>query len=65
MISRAVNEKLKTNLIKVNKKKPQAFIKLINKIFKNQQIIDKKKRIIHEGEYVLIPLVQGEKNINK
>jgi len=44
--------------IKIKKRNGQEFIKLINKLFKKNMIIDQKSKIMYENEFILFPLIQ-------
>ena len=46
--------------LKIKKENGQTLIKLLNKKFKNQKIIDKKHKILRENDYILFPLIENK-----
>jgi len=55
----------KIQYLKIKKEKGQEFIKLINREFKNDQIIDRKYKIFIENDFILFPLIDNEDLINR
>ncbi len=55
----------KIQYLKIKKENGQEFIKLINREFKNVQIIDKKYKIFIENDFILFPLIDNEDIINR
>ena len=56
---------LKIQYLKIKKENGQEFIKLINREFKNVQIIDRKYKIFIENDFILFPLIDNEDIINR
>ena len=46
--------------IKIKKEDGQRFIKLMNKTFTKQSIIDHKIKVIHDNNYILFPIIENE-----
>lgn len=55
----------KIQYLKIKKENGQEFIKLINREFKNDQIIDRKYKIFIENDFILFPLIDNEDKINR
>lgn len=55
----------KIQYLKIKKENGQEFIKLINREFKNDQIIDRKYKIFIENDFILFPLIDNEDLINR
>ena len=55
----------KIQYLKIKKENGQEFIKLINREFKNDQIIDRKYKIFIENDFILFPLIDNEDIINR
>ncbi len=55
----------KIQYLKIKKENGQEFIKLINREFKNDQIIDRKYKILTENDFILFPLIDNEYLINR
>lgn len=53
-----------TQFLKIKKDSAEKFLKLIKTKLSDESIIDKKKKVIHSGTYVLFPLVKNEKKVN-
>ncbi len=53
-----------TQFIKIKKDHADEFLKLIKKKFSDVNIIDKRKKVLHSGSYVLFPLIQNRENLN-
>ncbi|TFG00488.1 MAG: class I SAM-dependent methyltransferase family protein [Promethearchaeota archaeon] len=51
--------------LKIKKENGQKLIKLLNKKFKNQKIIDKKHKILRENDYILFPLIENKDFLDK
>ncbi len=51
--------------LKIKKGNGQTLIKLLNKKFKNQKLIDKKHKILRENDYILFPLIEKKDFLNK
>ncbi|TFG24916.1 MAG: class I SAM-dependent methyltransferase family protein [Promethearchaeota archaeon] len=51
--------------LKIKKENGQTLIKLLNKNFKNQKIIDKKHKILRENDYILFPLIENKDFLDK
>ncbi|MFX1235506.1 MAG: hypothetical protein ACFFBY_13250, partial [Promethearchaeota archaeon] len=47
----------------MKKKDAQTFLDLLKKNLKNEKFVDKSKRVLSEGEFVLFPLIQDLKKI--
>lgn len=54
-----------TPFLKIKKNYAEEFLKLIKTKFSDEKFIDKRKKIIHNGPYVLFPLIKNRENINK
>jgi len=54
----------KKKYLKIEKINGQEFIKIINRDFKNQSIIDKRYKILNEKENILFPLIDDDELIN-
>jgi tRNA (guanine37-N1)-methyltransferase len=54
-----------TQFLKIKKDHADEFLKLIKKKFSDVNIIDKRKKVIHSGSYVLFPLTKNIENVNK
>lgn len=55
----------KIQYLKIKKENGQEFIKLINREFKNDQIINRKYKIFIENDFILFPLIDNEDLINR
>ena len=53
-----------TQFLKIKKEYAEEFLKLIKTKFSDEQIIDKRKKVIHSGPYVLFPLIKNSKNLS-
>lgn len=53
-----------TQFLKIKKDSAEKFLKLIKTKLSDESIIDKKKKVIHSGTYVLFPLIKNEKKVN-
>ena len=51
--------------LKTKKENGQTLIKLLNKKFKNQKLIDKKHKILRENDYILFPLIENKDFLDK
>ncbi|TKJ27765.1 MAG: hypothetical protein CEE42_00905 [Promethearchaeota archaeon Loki_b31] len=54
-----------TKFLKIKKDSAEKFLKLIKTKFSDENIIDKRKKVIHSGAYVLFPLIKNKENVNK
>ena len=54
-----------TQFLKINKDFAEKVLKLIKIKFSDESIIDKRKKVLYGGAYVLFPLIKGEKKIIK
>ncbi len=54
-----------TQFLKIKKDHADEFLKLIKKKFSDVNIVDKRKKVIHSGSYVLFPLTKNFENVNK
>jgi len=54
-----------TQFLKIKKDSAEKFLKLIKTKFSDENIIDKRKKVIHSGAYVLFPLIKNKENVNK
>jgi len=54
-----------TQFLKIKKDHADEFLKLVKKKFSEVNIIDKRKKVIHSGSYVLFPLTKNFENVNK
>lgn len=52
-----------SKFLKLKKKDAQTFLDLLKKNLKNEKFVDKSKRVLSEGEFVLFPLIQDSKKI--
>lgn len=55
----------KTTFLRIKKENAEDLLRLIHKEFKKILVIDRKKKILYEGEYVLFPLVDSREIIKK
>jgi len=53
-----------TQFLKIRKDSAEKFLKLIKTKLSDESIVDKRKKVIHSGGYVLFPLVKNEKKVN-
>ncbi len=53
-----------TQFLKIKKDSAEKFLKLIKTKLSDESIVDKRKKVIHSGVYVLFPLVKNEKKVN-
>ena len=53
-----------TQFLKIKKDSAEKFLKLIKTKFSDESIVDKRKKVIHSGGYVLFPLVKDKKKVN-
>ena len=61
-MSRAGKEN--TQFLKIKKEYAEEFLKLIKTKFSDEQIIDKRKKVIHSGPHVLFPLIKNSKKLS-
>ncbi|NVM43583.1 MAG: class I SAM-dependent methyltransferase family protein [Candidatus Lokiarchaeota archaeon] len=54
-----------TQFLKIQKDHAEEFLKLIKIKFSDVNIIDKRKKVLHSGSYVLFPLIKNRENVNK
>ncbi len=54
-----------TQFLKIKKDSAEKFLKLIKTKFSDESIIDKRKKVIYSGTYVLFPLIKNKENVNK
>jgi len=54
-----------TQFLRIKKEYAEEFLKLIKTKFSDENIIDKRKKVIHSGSYVLFPLTENIENVNK
>lgn len=54
-----------TKFLKIKNDSAEKFLKLIKTKFSDENIIDKRKKVIHSGAYVLFPLIKNKENVNK
>jgi len=54
-----------TQFLKIKKDSAEKFLKLIKTKLSDESIVDKRKKVIHSGVYVLFPLIKNRENINK
>ncbi len=54
-----------TQFLKIEKDYAEKFLKLIKKKFSDEKFIDKRKKVIHSGPYVLFPLIKNRETVNK
>jgi len=53
-----------TQFLKIKKKNAASFLKLIKNKFSDEVVIDKRKKVIQDGSYVLFPLIEKIANLN-
>ncbi len=53
-----------TQFLKIKKDSAEKLLKLIKTKLSDESIVDKRKKVIHSGVYVLFPLVMNEKKVN-
>jgi tRNA (guanine37-N1)-methyltransferase len=53
-----------TQFLKIKKDSAEKFLKLIKTKLSEESIVDKRKKVIHSGGYVLFPLIMNEKKVN-
>jgi tRNA (guanine37-N1)-methyltransferase len=53
-----------TQFLKIKKDSAEKFLNLIKTKLSDESIVDKRKKVIHSGVYVLFPLVKNEKKVN-
>jgi len=58
-------EKEDTQFLKIKKEYAEEFLKLIKTKFSDEKLLDKRKKVIHSGEYVLFPLKINRENVSK
>lgn len=54
-----------TQFLRIKKEYAEEFLKLIKTKFSDENIIDKRKKVIHSGSYVLFPLTKKIENVFK
>jgi len=54
-----------TQFLKIKKDSAEKFLKLIKTKLSDESIVDKRKKVIHSGVYVLFPLIKNRENIYK
>jgi tRNA (guanine37-N1)-methyltransferase len=54
-----------TQFLKVKKENANLLLELIKKRYSDQILIDKRKKVIHSGAYVLFPLIKSKNGLNK
>jgi tRNA (guanine37-N1)-methyltransferase len=59
------NRKENTQFLKIKKEKAADILKLLKTQFSDEFIIDKRKKIIKNGLYVLFPLIENKENLNR
>ncbi len=53
-----------TQFLKIKKDSAEKLLKLIKTKLSDESIVDKRKKVIHSGVYVLFPIVKNEKKVN-
>ena len=54
-----------TQFLKVKKETANLLLELIKKSYSDETLIDKRKKVIHRGAYVLFPLIKSKNGLNK
>jgi tRNA (guanine37-N1)-methyltransferase len=54
-----------TQFLKIKKDSAEEFLILIKRKFSDENVIDKRIKVIHSGDYVLFPLKKNKENVNK
>ena len=54
-----------TPFLKVKKETANLLLELIKKSYSDETLIDKRKKVIHRGAYVLFPLIKSKNGLNK
>ncbi len=54
------NDTKKIQYLRIKKENGQVLIRLIKSEFKNKSIIDKKKKVLHEEQFILFPLIENK-----
>ena len=58
-------ENKKAQFLKIEKELAEKLLRLLKTKLPNENILDKRKKVIHSGVYVLFPLIKNKENINK
>lgn len=53
-----------TPFLKIKKEVANSFLELIKNRYSDEKLIDKRKKVIHSGEFVLFPLIKSKTDLN-
>ena len=53
-----------TPFLKIKKEAANSFLELIKNRYSDEKLFDKRKKVIHSGEYVLFPLIKSKSDLN-
>lgn len=65
MTKEELNQKAKINFIKLKEVESQRFIQLLKDQFKNETVVDRKYKILHEDKFVYFPLIKNKDILDK